>query len=82
MAEMVQGRPEDNDLDRSYEAALMFDANRAAYQAFPRGAMCCGANSEHPDHPSDLQDVPSGPDTIYDTPSSHPGVPRSANASL
>ena len=31
---MVQGRPEDNDLDGWYEAAWMFDANWAANQAF------------------------------------------------
>jgi len=34
VAEMVQGRPEDNDPDGWYEAARMFDANRAANQAF------------------------------------------------
>ena len=34
VAEMVQGRPEDNDPDGWYEAAQMFDANRAANQAF------------------------------------------------
>ena len=31
---MVQGRPEDNDPDGWYQAARMFDANRAANQAF------------------------------------------------
>ena len=36
VAEMVQGRPEDNDPDGWYEAARMFDANRAANQAFHR----------------------------------------------
>ena len=34
VAEMVQGRPEDNDPDGWYDAAWMFDANRAANQAF------------------------------------------------
>ena len=36
VAEMVQGGPEDNDLDGWYEAAWMFDANRAVNQAFHR----------------------------------------------
>ena len=39
VAEMVQGRPEDNNLDGWYEAAQMFDANWAANQAFHR-AQC------------------------------------------
>ena len=39
VAEMVQGRPEDNDPDGWYEAARMFDANWAANQAF-HGPQC------------------------------------------
>jgi hypothetical protein len=34
IAELVQGRPEDNNLDGWYSAACMFDANWTANQAF------------------------------------------------
>jgi hypothetical protein len=34
IAKLVQGRPEDNDPDRWYSAARMFDANRIVNQAF------------------------------------------------
>src|SRR6266436_2384067 len=39
ITEMVQGRPEDNDLEGWYEAAQMFDTNQATNQAF-HGAQC------------------------------------------
>jgi hypothetical protein len=82
IAELVQGRPEDNDPDRWYGAAHMFDANRTANQAFHgmQHTMVLSPNVR-PMFPTPRATFPVQPMTSTPTlcTSQYPGVPMCAS---
>jgi hypothetical protein len=82
IAELVQERPEDDDLDRWYSAARIFDANRTANQAFhgTQHAMVPSPNVR-PTFPTPRTMFPIQPVTLMPAPrtSQHPGVPMRAS---
>jgi hypothetical protein len=82
IAELVQGRPEDDDPDGWYSAARMFDANRTANQAFhgTQRAMV-PSPSVRPTFPTPRATFPVQPGTPTPTPrtSQYPGVPMRAS---
>jgi hypothetical protein len=82
IAELVQGRPEDDDPEGWYSAARMFDANWTANQAF-HGTQCTMVPSPNvrPTFPTLRAVFPVQPSTPMPTPhtSQYPGVPVRAS---
>jgi Zinc knuckle len=82
IAEMVQGRPEDDDPEEWYAAAQVLDANRAVNQAF-HGTQCAAGFAPSPRTPFPAPRAP--PPTSSATLVSHfqtspyPGVPARAS---
>jgi hypothetical protein len=82
IAELVQGRPEDDDLDGWYSAAHMFDANRTANQAFhgTQRTMVPSLNVQ-PTFPTPRVTFPVQPMSLMPTPHTlqYPRVPVRAS---
>src|SRR5258705_7020905 len=63
IAEMVQGRPDDDDPEEWYAAARVLDANPSCKSGLPRHAACGGIHSDLLDTVSSSES--SGPDLIH-----------------